>query len=62
MRERDQERALDVLFLRLWRVLDESVIRSDSSDNEKNEEDLAQVASVMNNLIFFNNIAFHFLM
>ena len=60
------------LLIQLWhyvmterdqgRVLDESVIRSDSSDNESSEEDSvsAQVASVMNNLIFLNNIAFYF--
>ena len=34
------------------------MIRSDSSDNKNSEEDLAHVASVMNNLIFLNNIAF----
>ena len=39
MRESDQERVLDVSFLSLWRVLDESVICSDSSDNESSEED-----------------------
>ena len=39
MRERDRGRVLDVSFLRLLRVLDESVIRSDSSDSESSEED-----------------------
>ena len=38
MRERDQGRVLDVSFSRLLRVLDESVTRSDSSDNESSEE------------------------
>ena len=40
------------------------MIRSDSSDNESSEEDcgVAQVASVMNNLIFLNSIAFYFFM
>ena len=37
--ERDRGRVLDVSFLSLRRVLDESVIRSDSSDNESSEED-----------------------
>ena len=39
------------------------MIHSDSSDNEAVKKTLlAQVASVMNNLIFFNNIAFYFFM
>ena len=38
MRVRDRERVLDVSFLRLCRVLDESMICSDSSDNESSEE------------------------
>ena len=40
------------------------MIRSDSSDNESNEEDSVGTsgftASVMDNLIFLNNIAFCF--
>ena len=39
MKEIDQKRVLDVSFLSLWKVLDVSVMRSDSSDNESSEED-----------------------
>ena len=41
------------------------MIRSDSSDNKSSEEDSVGTSgfttSVMNNLIFLNNIAFYFL-
>ena len=41
------------------------MIRSDSSDNESSEDSVGTsgfTTSVMNNLIFLNNIAFYFFM